>query len=159
VDVNIHPNGQGASQQPPQRPCSIHLSIHTHLVFPLHSNGSSSPSTAIDSTTSHRHRLVLIVLPGMTTYWWPKKVAHRPIWIGSYIPGRQNTSGITFALKNLSKVSKTNGSNTPMSVVHSAVLYCVRCMLNVDIPLNAGCLVPLDSDVCTSTQNGHPENA
>lgn len=35
--------------------------------------------------------------------------------------------------------------NAPISVVHSAVIYCMRSMLNLDIPLNAGCLVPLDS--------------
>ena len=34
--------------------------------------------------------------------------------------------------------------NAPISVVHSAVIYCIRSMLDVDIPLNAGCLVPLD---------------
>lgn len=34
--------------------------------------------------------------------------------------------------------------NAPISVVHSAVIYCMRAMLDVDIPLNAGCLVPLD---------------
>ncbi|KAJ3805540.1 Hydantoinase B/oxoprolinase [Lentinula lateritia] len=34
--------------------------------------------------------------------------------------------------------------NAPISVVHSAVIYCMRSMLNLDIPLNAGCLVPLD---------------
>lgn len=33
--------------------------------------------------------------------------------------------------------------NSPVSVVHSAVIYCMRAMLDVDIPLNAGCLVPL----------------
>jgi Hydantoinase B/oxoprolinase len=36
--------------------------------------------------------------------------------------------------------------NAPISVVHSAVIYCMRAMLDVDIPLNAGCLVPLDSN-------------
>ncbi|KAF9269858.1 Hydantoinase B/oxoprolinase [Marasmius fiardii PR-910] len=35
--------------------------------------------------------------------------------------------------------------NAPISVVHSAVIYCMRSMLDMDIPLNAGCLVPLDS--------------
>lgn len=35
--------------------------------------------------------------------------------------------------------------NAPISVVHSAVIYCMRSMLDLDIPLNAGCLVPLDS--------------
>src|SRR5258708_39512875 len=34
--------------------------------------------------------------------------------------------------------------NSPISVVHSAVIYCMRAMLDIDIPLNAGCLVPLD---------------
>ncbi|KAI0320532.1 Hydantoinase B/oxoprolinase [Amylostereum chailletii] len=34
--------------------------------------------------------------------------------------------------------------NAPISVVHSAVIYCMRAMLDLDIPLNAGCLVPLD---------------
>ncbi|KAA1472623.1 Hydantoinase B/oxoprolinase [Dentipellis sp. KUC8613] len=34
--------------------------------------------------------------------------------------------------------------NAPISVVHSAVIYCMRAMLDADIPLNAGCLVPLD---------------
>ena len=35
--------------------------------------------------------------------------------------------------------------NAPISVVHSAVIYCMRAMLDVDIPLNAGCLVPVTS--------------
>lgn len=35
--------------------------------------------------------------------------------------------------------------NAPVSVVHSAVIYCMRAMLDSDIPLNAGCLVPLES--------------
>lgn len=38
-----------------------------------------------------------------------------------------------------------NNLNTPTPVVHSAVIYCMRAMLDVDIPLNAGCLVPLES--------------
>ncbi|KAI9465801.1 Hydantoinase B/oxoprolinase [Lactarius psammicola] len=35
--------------------------------------------------------------------------------------------------------------NSPISVVHSAVIYCIRAMLDVDIPLNAGCLVRIPS--------------
>ncbi|TIB69318.1 putative cytoplasm protein [Wallemia mellicola] len=34
--------------------------------------------------------------------------------------------------------------NAPISVVHSAVIYCARSMLGVDIPLNSGCLAPID---------------
>jgi 5-oxoprolinase (ATP-hydrolysing) len=40
--------------------------------------------------------------------------------------------------------------NAPISVVHSAVIYCLRSMLNMDIPLNSGCLVPITS---TSTRH------
>lgn len=35
--------------------------------------------------------------------------------------------------------------NSPISVVHSAVIYSLRAMLDTDIPLNAGCLVPVES--------------
>lgn len=40
--------------------------------------------------------------------------------------------------------------NAPISVVHSAVIYCMRAMLDVDIPLNAGCLVPIESELALS---------
>lgn len=40
--------------------------------------------------------------------------------------------------------------NAPHSVVHSAVIYCMRAMLDLDIPLNAGCLVPLDGKCFSS---------
>ncbi len=34
--------------------------------------------------------------------------------------------------------------NAPVSVAHSAVLYVFRCLVGDDIPLNAGCMVPLE---------------
>ncbi|KAF8625677.1 hypothetical protein AX15_005254 [Amanita polypyramis BW_CC] len=34
--------------------------------------------------------------------------------------------------------------NAPISVAHSAIIYCMRSMLDIDIPLNAGCLIPLE---------------
>jgi len=37
-----------------------------------------------------------------------------------------------------------NSLNTPTPVVHSAIIYSMRAMLDSEIPLNAGCLVPLD---------------
>ncbi|KAF9787777.1 Hydantoinase B/oxoprolinase [Thelephora terrestris] len=37
--------------------------------------------------------------------------------------------------------------NAPESVVHSAIIYCMRSMLDTDIPLNAGCLVPLQINI------------
>ena len=33
--------------------------------------------------------------------------------------------------------------NTPKAVVKSAVLYCLRCLVDTDIPLNQGCLNPV----------------
>jgi len=37
--------------------------------------------------------------------------------------------------------------NAPISVVHSAIIYSMRAMLDSDIPLNAGCLVPLKINI------------
>ena len=34
--------------------------------------------------------------------------------------------------------------NAPSAIAHAAVLYVFRCMVDDDIPLNAGCMVPLD---------------
>ena len=33
--------------------------------------------------------------------------------------------------------------NAPRSVSHSAVIYCLRCLVSTDIPLNQGCLAPI----------------
>ncbi|KAI8391805.1 Hydantoinase B/oxoprolinase-domain-containing protein [Radiomyces spectabilis] len=35
-------------------------------------------------------------------------------------------------------------TNTPQSVCHSAIIYCIRCLVGQDIPLNSGCLEPID---------------
>lgn len=35
-------------------------------------------------------------------------------------------------------------TNTPESVCHSAIIYCVRCLVDQNIPLNSGCLEPID---------------
>jgi N-methylhydantoinase B/oxoprolinase/acetone carboxylase alpha subunit len=40
--------------------------------------------------------------------------------------------------------------NAPASVVHAAVIYSLRAMLDADIPLNAGCLVPIDGTSSSS---------
>lgn len=36
------------------------------------------------------------------------------------------------------------GWNAPLAITHSAIIYCLRCMINADVPLNQGCLVPID---------------
>ncbi|KAJ1502105.1 hypothetical protein HMI54_009344 [Coelomomyces lativittatus] len=40
-------------------------------------------------------------------------------------------------------VETFNNLNAPSAITSSAILYCLRCMLNTDIPLNQGCLAPL----------------
>lgn len=44
--------------------------------------------------------------------------------------------------------------NAPISVVHSAVIYCMRAMLDMDIPLNAGCLVPITGELPSAGSAG-----
>lgn len=34
--------------------------------------------------------------------------------------------------------------NCPISITHSAIIYSIRCLLNLEIPLNEGCLAPCD---------------
>lgn len=33
--------------------------------------------------------------------------------------------------------------NAPRSILSSAIIYCLRCLVNTDIPLNQGCLNPI----------------
>ena len=33
--------------------------------------------------------------------------------------------------------------NAPPAVTYSAIIYCLRCLVNLDIPLNQGCLKPI----------------
>ncbi|MBW0531701.1 hypothetical protein O181_071416 [Austropuccinia psidii MF-1] len=37
--------------------------------------------------------------------------------------------------------------NTPKSVTYSTIIYCLRAMVNVDIPLNQGCLAPIEVQI------------
>ena len=37
--------------------------------------------------------------------------------------------------------------NCPISITHSAIIYTIRCLVDVDIPLNEGCLAPVDIPV------------
>jgi 5-oxoprolinase (ATP-hydrolysing) len=34
--------------------------------------------------------------------------------------------------------------NAPEAITHSAIIYALRCMINADVPLNQGCLSPID---------------
>ncbi|KAF5510264.1 Uncharacterized protein CGCS363_v003719 [Colletotrichum siamense] len=37
-----------------------------------------------------------------------------------------------------------NNLNTPSAVMYSGIIYCMRCMISSDIPLNQGCLAPIE---------------
>ncbi|KAF2147617.1 putative 5-oxoprolinase [Myriangium duriaei CBS 260.36] len=37
-----------------------------------------------------------------------------------------------------------NNLNTPPAIVYSGIIYCLRCMMDSDIPLNQGCLSPIE---------------
>ena len=39
------------------------------------------------------------------------------------------------------------GWNAPIAITHSAIIYCLRSMINAEIPLNQGCLTPIDIQV------------
>ncbi|WVN85371.1 uncharacterized protein L203_100516 [Cryptococcus depauperatus CBS 7841] len=50
--------------------------------------------------------------------------------------------------------------NAPICVVHAAVIYCMRSMIGEDIPLNAGCLVPIEIRIPEgSLLSSSPESA
>lgn len=38
-------------------------------------------------------------------------------------------------------------SNAPRAITSSAIIYCLRCLVNADIPLNQGCLNPITTIV------------
>ena len=38
----------------------------------------------------------------------------------------------------------TGNWNAPIAITHSAILYALRCMVGVEIPLNQGALKPID---------------
>jgi len=37
--------------------------------------------------------------------------------------------------------------NAPRAVTYSALIYCLRCLVNEEIPLNQGCLDPITVDI------------
>lgn len=45
-------------------------------------------------------------------------------------------------LRGVDKVQLGN-MNAPEAVTYSAIIYCLRCLISEDIPLNQGCLKPI----------------
>lgn len=48
----------------------------------------------------------------------------------------------TFDFRNSSHESLGN-LNAPIAITHSAIIYCLRSLVNRPIPLNNGCLLPI----------------
>jgi 5-oxoprolinase (ATP-hydrolysing) len=42
-------------------------------------------------------------------------------------------------------------SNAPRAITFSAIIYCLRCLVNAEIPLNQGCLNPIEVIVPENT--------
>ncbi|CAG8227406.1 unnamed protein product [Penicillium nalgiovense] len=42
------------------------------------------------------------------------------------------------------ELTMTGNINAPEAVTYSAIIYCLRCLISADIPLNQGCLKPID---------------
>ena len=89
-------------------------------------------------------------------------------FVGEMDDGHQIAVSIQVNLEERSAVidfSGTSGQhpgnfNAPKAVCRSAVLYVFRCMVNDTIPLNAGCLIPLDIKIPDpSLINPHPPAA
>jgi 5-oxoprolinase (ATP-hydrolysing) len=55
----------------------------------------------------------------------------------------KNTGSACFDFSGTSK-ELPNNLNTPRAVTLSAILYCLRCLIDSDIPLNQGCLEPIE---------------
>ncbi|KAI0484559.1 Hydantoinase B/oxoprolinase-domain-containing protein [Xylariaceae sp. FL0804] len=53
------------------------------------------------------------------------------------------TGGATYDFSGTGPQSWGN-YNCPISITHSAIIYTIRCLVDVDIPLNEGCLAPVD---------------
>ncbi|KAI1636641.1 Hydantoinase B/oxoprolinase-domain-containing protein [Biscogniauxia mediterranea] len=55
----------------------------------------------------------------------------------------RETGGATYDFAGTGPQSWGN-YNCPISITHSAIIYTIRCLVDVDIPLNEGCLSPVD---------------
>ncbi|KAI1495579.1 Hydantoinase B/oxoprolinase-domain-containing protein [Biscogniauxia marginata] len=62
----------------------------------------------------------------------------------------RETGGATYDFAGTGPQSWGN-YNCPISITHSAIIYTIRCLVNVDIPLNEGCLSPVDIRVPKGT--------
>lgn len=47
----------------------------------------------------------------------------------------------------LIELTITGNINAPEAVTYSAIIYCLRCLISADIPLNQGCLKPINVQI------------
>lgn len=70
-----------------------------------------------------------------------------PIKVKIYIEGGDNPPGTLKAIIDFTGTGAQHlhdNLNAPHSVTRSAILYVLRALINKDIPLNSGCLIPVD---------------
>lgn len=53
----------------------------------------------------------------------------------------------------------TGNVNAPEAVTYSAIIYCLRCLISEDIPLNQGCLKPIDVRIPSNSLLSPSESA
>lgn len=50
-------------------------------------------------------------------------------------------------------------TNAPKAITRSAILYCLRCLVGTDMPLNSGCLRPIEILIPENTILSPSKNA
>lgn len=71
-----------------------------------------------------------------------------PVQVEITIDGERGTAVFDFAGTG----AQTYGNmNMPISITHSAIIYVLRCMVDMDIPLNQGCLYPCEMRIPEGT--------
>ena len=79
-----------------------------------------------------------------------------PIKLRVEIDARKGAAVMDFEGTGLEVYANTNA---PRSVTYSAIIYCLRCLINIDIPLNQGALVPIDIKIPQGCFLNPSENA
>ncbi|OLY80475.1 5-oxoprolinase [Smittium mucronatum] len=62
------------------------------------------------------------------------------------IDGETGSANFDFSGTSMQVYGNTNA---PKAISHSAILYCLRCMIDGYLPLNQGCLIPISVDIPT----------
>lgn len=63
---------------------------------------------------------------------------------GPEVYGISSTAPAIDLVERAKLLTLTGNINAPEAVTYSAIIYCLRCLISEDIPLNQGCLKPID---------------